>query len=117
MQHLVCGDIVQYHAHSFGGIQAGWHWHEFMLWQANELRIRAGDRQGANNLTWFNRGNTFASPIHHANEVPTWRKGDPWGFRMNTLARHQVWQCHTGGQNPHAHLAVLWLGDVFFDDL
>src|SRR5947209_14566509 len=75
MQHLVRRDVVQHEADSLGGVQPGWHRHQFTWWQADELRVRAADRQRGNYLARFDSRDTLAEPIHHANQIPPRREG------------------------------------------
>src|SRR5262249_7646472 len=60
MQHLVRRDVVQHEADRLGGVQPGWHRNQFPLRQADELRVRAGDRQRGNYLAWFDSRDTAA---------------------------------------------------------
>jgi hypothetical protein len=65
MQHLVRRDIVQHKADRLGGVQPGWHQHQFPWRQADVLRVRAGDRQRSHDLAGFESRDTVAEPIHH----------------------------------------------------
>jgi hypothetical protein len=60
------------------------------LRQADELRVRTADRQRSHHLAWFHSRRTLAELIHHANQIPPWREGQPGRFGMNALAHHQV---------------------------
>jgi hypothetical protein len=43
----------EHEADSLGGVQPRWHRNQFTLRQADEVRVRAGDRQRGNDLAWF----------------------------------------------------------------
>jgi hypothetical protein len=88
MQHLVRGDVVQDEADSLGGVQPRWNRNQFTLRQADELRVRSGDRQGGNYLAWLDSRDTVAEPIYHGNKIPPRRERQRRCFGMNSLA-HQ----------------------------
>jgi hypothetical protein len=60
------------------------------LRQADELRVRAADRQRGNYLAWFDSRNTVAEPIHHTDQIPPWRERQPGRLGMKARAHHQV---------------------------
>ena len=64
MQHLVRRDVVQHETDGLGGVQPGWHRHQFTLRQADELCVRPVYRQRGNDLAWFDSRDTVAEPIH-----------------------------------------------------
>ena len=66
MQHLVRRDIVQREARSLGGVHPERHWNQFLLRQADELRVCTMDRQRRNGLAPFDSGNALTQPVHHA---------------------------------------------------
>src|SRR5205809_3384754 len=115
MQHLVPRDVVQHEADSLGSVQPRWHRNQFMLLQADELRVRTADRQRGNYLAWFDSGDTGAEPIHHANQIPPWREGQPGCLGMNALTHQQVGQGDTCGQHSNPRFIILWLGALFFN--
>src|SRR6266508_3229706 len=115
MHHLVRRDVVQHEADSLGGVQPGWHRNQLTLRQADELRVSTADRQRGNYLAWFDSRDTVAEPIHHANQIPPWREGQPGRLGMNALAHQQVGQADTCGQHSHPHFTILWLGALFFN--
>src|SRR5207248_9202830 len=83
MQHLVSRDVVQHEADGLGGVQPRWHWNQFTLRQADELRVRAANRQRGNYLTWFDSRDTVAEPIYHADQIPPRREGQRGCLGMN----------------------------------
>ena len=70
MHHLVRSDVIENEADSRGGVQPGRHRDQFTLRQADELRVRAADRQRANYLAWFDSEDTVAEPIVTLYESP-----------------------------------------------
>ena len=117
MQHLVRRDVVQHEADRLGGVQPRWHRNQFTLRQADELRVRAADRQCGNYLAWFDCRDAVAEPIHHADQIPARRERQRGRLGMNALARHQVGQANTRGKDSHLHFAPLRLGALFFEHL
>jgi hypothetical protein len=78
VQHLVRRDVVQHEADGLCGAQPGRHRDQLPLRQADELRIRAGDRQCGNYVARFDSRDTVTEPIHYADQVPARREGH-WG--------------------------------------
>jgi hypothetical protein len=57
-------------ADRLGGVQPGWRRNQVTLRQADELGVRAADRQRGDDLARFDSRDTVAEPIHHANQIP-----------------------------------------------
>lgn len=90
MQHLIRGDVIENEAHGLRGVQAGWHRNQLVLRDADEFRVCTADRECGNDLTRADSRNGVAEPIHHADKIPTWRKGQLRRLRMNTLTHHHI---------------------------
>src|SRR5215813_299069 len=115
MQHLIRRNVIQNDTDGLGGVQTGWHWNQFALRQADELRIRAVYGHRGNDLAQFESGDTVAEPLYLANQVPARRIGHRGRFGMNALARHYVGQGDACGQHSHADFTILRLGALFFN--
>ena len=83
--------------------------------QADELRVRAVDRQRGNDLARFDFGNTVTEPINHANKIPSRGERQAGSLGMNALAHHEVGQGNTGGLHSYPHFATVRLGALFFN--
>src|SRR4029078_2538137 len=58
MEHLIGSNVIQNQADRLRWVQPNRHRYQFIFRQANELRVRAMDRQRGNCLAWFNSSNT-----------------------------------------------------------
>lgn len=113
MEHLICGNVVQHEADSLSGVQSGRHGNQFTRRQADELGVRAGDRQRRYHLIRLDSGNTVTDSLDQSNQIPPRSEGKRRRFGMKTLAHHQVGLTDTCRQHSHPHLTILRLRALF----
>ncbi|MEJ2340059.1 MAG: hypothetical protein P8Y10_09515 [Gemmatimonadales bacterium] len=82
--------------------------------QADELRVRAADRQRGDHLARFDSRDAGAEFVHHTDQIPARREGERGRLGMNALAHHHVGQGDTRRQHFHPHFTRLRLGALFF---
>lgn len=116
MQHLICGDVIEYEAHRLGGVQFARHRDQLTLWQADELGVTASDWQRRDCLAGLDRRCSIAESVDDANEIPTGCERKRWCFGMDSLTHHHVRQANAGSQDLYPCFVALRLGALFFND-